>query len=166
MTFYIDPFSKLAGMGLLDTARMLTLLEDGAPELYASVLRHLALDYAESEPMIRVVKTCVQHQVGLDDMQAIGWPKLRIITRGMTGANRDSRLTLARTLPLDLLAKALGHPLRPPCKRTLKLRFDEAEWTKVSKALVQYGAERSGTALTGIEQAVLTALQTPYDLLH
>lgn len=166
MKLYADPFSRLIGRGVLDAARALSILRIGSPRLHRLVLRHMGMDYPDSRALTRVTETALAHQISLDDMQTIGWPRLRLITHEMTSSNRDALIALGRTLPVEVLANALGLPLYEPCEHVLTLRLTLEQWRRLSQLLVLNGAEQTPTGLYGAETALMQAIDPVFPVMH
>lgn len=158
MRYDIDPAARIIGMGLLHTAHGLAILKEGPSSLYEGVLQQLGMDHPDADTLAILVCKAKRNGISRAEMREIGWVRLRLIMPHLNTHNSIALTSLAKTLPVGILARILNCHLDTPSIHVLRLRLSPEQWSWVSRALITCGAGQTQNGLAGAEDALVKAL--------
>lgn len=149
--------ANFIGDNFIRMARALRELQDEQPGIFMQVARLAGLSRRKAFALSRIARQFEDEPE--ERLFFIGWTKLQLIGRYLTDQNREYLLTLAEQHTVHDLEALLRGETPIENARVLQLYLAQADYQKLSKILMQYGAVASGSGLIKVESALMALVE-------
>ena len=142
----------------LPLGTMLVELKTSDPEAFRTWLEEAWISRRKAYYLIRIA----QHFAGYPDkarLERIGWTKLLLLTAVEEAETLEGLMHLAETETVRNLSRALRGLEDQGRTRCMLLYFTKAEYARLEKALIAFGAGKAGKALLEKEKALLKIIE-------
>lgn len=153
-----DFLSDLLDYSFVAASRFLRELQDEDPDEFARVVKHAGLGLRKAYHLARIHRQFAGLGADIQRLEQIGWTKLQLIGGYIKKSNADHLLGLAEQHTVYDLARLMRGKKLHPVSRFVLLHFSQAQYDVYEKAILDFGAKKSGKALIGQEAALTSAL--------
>jgi len=150
--------ASFIGDNFIEAARYLREVQDEAPELFATVVKHTGIGMRKAYYLAEIDRRFRKLGVDRNRLRKIGWTKVQIIGRHINKTNLEELLSLAeKHTAYELNALMRGEQSHPDT-RCVVLYFTPEQYETFEKAVLANGGVKSGRGLLGKEEALAKAL--------
>jgi len=140
MKYTPDILSKMAETGILYVAHALSAITQVKPGCPGQ----LGMDHPDSHILTRPVRTAFAHGLTAAEPTGTGWTKLLLLTAVEEPEALEGLMHLAETETVRDLSRTLRGLENQGRARRVPLYFTKAEYAKLEKALLAFGAGKAG----------------------
>jgi hypothetical protein len=151
----VEVIANYIGINFIHLAKELRELQEAKPDIFLKVAKMAGLSSRKAYALARISRQFDDLGVPEERLQALGWTKLQIIGRYLSGDNAESLLQLAEQNTVHELESRLRG--EPPVEdaRVMVFYFSPQDYERLKAKLVKHGAIVSGKGLLKKEAALM-----------
>ena len=139
----------------VEFADALRALDEVSPEAARALAAKVGLGRRKAYYLLEIADMRQRMAVPAERLRGIGWTKASLLARYLTPKNREALLTLAETRTVRDLEILLAGGEVSGDQHCVLLYFSAGQYTRLSKALLSFGAMKAGRGLVGKEKALM-----------